>query len=139
MSSSSQIFWVRNKVHMRNFTGGRCKNTLDYMVRKYECDVQVVRNETKHPAASAFVIWMFDSAIFNVKDSPVWGMLLVDGSFFYLSFYVLKTFCTYIRDMTPKHISDIPMTSDVEADLYRSTTLSSSVFFHHTNITDGIK
>ena len=24
---------------MRNFTGGRGKNTLDYMVRKYESDV----------------------------------------------------------------------------------------------------
>lgn len=39
MSSSSQIFCVRNKVHMRNFTGGRGKNTLDYMVRKYESDM----------------------------------------------------------------------------------------------------
>lgn len=36
VSSSSQIFCVRDKVHMWNFTGGRAKDTLDYMVRKYE-------------------------------------------------------------------------------------------------------
>lgn len=36
MSSSSQIFCVRNKVHMWNFTSGCAKDTLDYMVRKYE-------------------------------------------------------------------------------------------------------
>lgn len=39
VSSSFQIFCVRNKVNMRNFTGGRGKNTLDYMVWKYECVV----------------------------------------------------------------------------------------------------
>lgn len=47
MSSSFQIFCVRNKVNMRNFTGGRGKNTLDYMVWKYECVVYM--RGRKHP------------------------------------------------------------------------------------------
>ena len=63
---------------MRNFTGGRGKNTLDYMVRKYESDMyQFVQHEKKHAvlylssypfvasAASAFVILKFYSAIFD--------------------------------------------------------------------------
>lgn len=43
MSSSFQIFCVRNKVCMRNFTEGRGKSTLDYMVRKYESECVQVR------------------------------------------------------------------------------------------------
>lgn len=47
MSSSFQIFCVRNKVNMRNFTGGCGKNTLDYMVWKYESVVYT--SGQKHP------------------------------------------------------------------------------------------
>lgn len=45
MSSSSQIFCVKNKVHMRNFASGRGKDTLDYMVRKYEFDMDGFRKQ----------------------------------------------------------------------------------------------
>lgn len=49
MSSSSQIFCVRNKVRMRNFTGGRGKNTLDYMVKKYESDMYELFRTLRFP------------------------------------------------------------------------------------------
>lgn len=49
MSSSSQIFvkkiCVKNKVHMRNFTSGHGKDTLDYMVRKYEFGMDGFRKQ----------------------------------------------------------------------------------------------
>ncbi len=82
MSSSSQIFCVRNKVHMRNFTGGCGKNTLVYMVRKYESDMyklfrtkrstQVFWLQSSHPrvtsAARSSVIMKFYSTICNAID-----------------------------------------------------------------------